>query len=53
MFNGRKGESLYLPDVEANHQPGPYATLVADARQRAAEYGRIWDLFASRSCARE
>jgi len=46
MFNGRKGESLYLPDVEAKPQPGPYATLVADARQREAEYGKIWDLFA-------
>jgi len=46
MFNGRKGESLYLPDVAANPQPGPYATLVANARERAAEYGKIWDLFA-------
>jgi uncharacterized peroxidase-related enzyme len=46
MFNGRKGESLYLPDVEANHQRGPYATLVADAKSRDAEYSKIWDLFA-------
>jgi len=38
--------SLYLPGVEANHQPGIYADLVASARSRNAEYSKIWDLFA-------
>ncbi len=46
MFNGRRGESLYLPAVEAAHQPGPYAALVAEARRNGAEYSKIWDLFA-------
>src|SRR5215467_12230510 len=46
MFNGRSGESLYLPTVEAHHQPGPYARLVAEAKSSGAEYSKIWDLFA-------
>jgi uncharacterized peroxidase-related enzyme len=37
---------LYLPDVEHDHQPGPYKSLIADARGRDAEYSKIWDLFA-------
>ncbi|HEY6509423.1 MAG TPA: peroxidase-related enzyme [Vicinamibacterales bacterium] len=41
-----EGSSLYLPGVEANHQPGIYADLVASARARNAEYSKIWDLFA-------
>ncbi len=41
-----KPSSLYLPGVEANHQPGIYADLVASARGRNAEYSKIWDLFA-------
>jgi uncharacterized peroxidase-related enzyme len=38
--------ALYLPDVEANHQPGAYADLIASARARGVEHSRIWDLFA-------
>jgi len=38
--------SLFLAEVERHHQPGPYATLVADARSSGVEYSRIWDLFA-------
>jgi uncharacterized peroxidase-related enzyme len=38
--------SLYLPDVEANHQPGIYHELISTARDRNAEYSKIWDLFA-------
>ena len=38
--------SLFLADVERRHQPGPYATLVADARSSGVEYSKIWDLFA-------
>jgi uncharacterized peroxidase-related enzyme len=38
--------SLYLPDVEANHQPGVYRDLIAAARDRDLEYSKIWDLFA-------
>jgi uncharacterized peroxidase-related enzyme len=46
MFNARNSGPLYLPDVEANHQAGPYQKLVADAKSRGAEYSKIWDLFA-------
>ena len=37
---------LYLPDVEARHQPGPYKSLIDDAKRRDVEYSKIWDLFA-------
>jgi len=40
---------LYLPEVEASHQPGPYRTLIEDAKSRDAEYSKIWDLFAFRN----
>jgi uncharacterized peroxidase-related enzyme len=42
----RSTSALYLPDVEANHQPGIYRDLIASARERNAEYSKIWDLFA-------
>jgi uncharacterized peroxidase-related enzyme len=38
--------SLYLPDVEARPQPGVYKALIDAATSRAAEYSKIWDLFA-------
>jgi uncharacterized peroxidase-related enzyme len=38
--------SLYLPDIEANHQPGVYRDLIAAARERELDYSKIWDLFA-------
>ena len=45
------GAPLYLPSVEsdANHEPGPYQKLIAEARGRDAEYSKIWDLFAFRN----
>jgi uncharacterized peroxidase-related enzyme len=46
MSSVRNAASLYLPGVEANHQPGPYQKLIADAKSRDAEYSKIWDLFA-------
>ena len=51
MSNVRSGAQLYLPAVEAeaNHEPGPYQKLIADARSRDAEYSKIWDLFAFRN----
>ena len=42
----RSPASLYLPDVEANPKPGIYRDLIAAARDRGVEYGRIWNLFA-------
>jgi uncharacterized peroxidase-related enzyme len=38
--------SLYLPDVESNHQPGVYRDLISSAREHHVEYSKIWDLFA-------
>jgi uncharacterized peroxidase-related enzyme len=38
--------SLYLPDVEARPQPGPYQALIDSAKGRGVEYSKIWDLFA-------
>jgi uncharacterized peroxidase-related enzyme len=51
MSSVRNGASLYLPAVEAeaNHEPGPYQQLIAEARSRDAEYSKIWDLFAFRN----
>jgi len=51
MSNVRSGAQLYLPavEIEANHEPGPYQKLIADARSREAEYSKIWDLFAFRN----
>jgi len=50
MSNVRSTQ-LYLPAVEAeaNHEPGPYQKLIAEARSRDAEYSKIWDLFAFRN----
>jgi uncharacterized peroxidase-related enzyme len=51
MSSVRSGAQLFLPAVEAeaNHEPGPYQKLIADARSRDAEYSKIWDLFAFRN----
>jgi uncharacterized peroxidase-related enzyme len=49
MFSVRSDSSLYLPAVESEHQPGPYQTLIAEAKRTGAEYSKIWDLFAFRN----
>ena len=49
MFSVRNDTRLYLPTVEASHQPGPYQKLIADAKSRNLEYSKIWDLFAFRN----
>jgi uncharacterized peroxidase-related enzyme len=41
-----RNAALYLPDVEVHHEPGPYKTLIDDAKAKDAEYSKIWDLFA-------
>jgi uncharacterized peroxidase-related enzyme len=38
--------STYLPGVEADPKPGVYRDLIQAARDRGAEYSKIWDLFA-------
>ena len=39
---------IYLPDVEANPQPSPYAGLIRVARDSGREHWQIWHLFAFR-----
>ena len=39
---------IYLPDVEANPQPSPYADLIRVARDSGREHWQIWHLFAFR-----
>ena len=42
----KKMEPIYLPDVEANPQPGPYADMIRVMRSSQNEYSQIWHLFA-------
>ncbi len=42
----QKMEPIYLPDVEANPQPGPYADMIRVMRSSQNEYSQIWHLFA-------
>ena len=37
---------MFLPDVEANPQPGPYRSLIERMKAEGAEYPQIWHLFA-------
>ncbi|MFN0100623.1 MAG: peroxidase [Bryobacteraceae bacterium] len=37
---------MFLPAVEANPQPGPYADAINGMRQNGTEYPQIWHLFA-------
>jgi len=37
---------MFLPDVEQNPQPGPYAALIEQMQKQGAEYPQIWHLFA-------
>ena len=39
-------EPMFLPEVECNPKPGPYADLIRGMRERGAEYPQIWHLFA-------
>jgi uncharacterized peroxidase-related enzyme len=41
-------DSLFLPDVENNPQPSPYADLINAAKTSGSEYWRIWNLLAFR-----
>jgi len=42
------GRHIFLGDVEANPQPGPYAAAIADAKKSGAEYWGIWNILAFR-----
>jgi uncharacterized peroxidase-related enzyme len=37
---------IFLRDVEANPQPGPYADAIAEAKKSGAEYWGIWNILA-------
>ncbi len=37
---------MFLPGVEQNPQPGPYADLIRAAQNSGAEYPQIWHMFA-------
>jgi alkylhydroperoxidase family enzyme len=39
-------EPIFLPDVERNPKPSPYADLLRAMQSRGAEYPQIWHLFA-------
>ena len=42
------GRHIFLGDVEANPQPGPYAAAIADAKKTGAKYWGIWNILAFR-----
>lgn len=37
---------MFLPEVENNPKPSPYADLIRAYQQRGAEYPQIWHMFA-------
>jgi len=42
---------MFLPDVENNPQPGPYADAIRLMQQANPEYPKIWHLFAFKPAA--
>jgi alkylhydroperoxidase family enzyme len=46
-------EPMFLPDVEANPQPSPWATAIAGMQREGREYPQIWHLFAFQPAATE
>ncbi len=42
---------MFLPGVEMNPEPGPYADAIATMQKAGAEYPQIWHLFAFKSAA--
>src|ERR1700683_2635844 len=43
-----KMKPMFLPEVEQNPQPGPYADMIRRAQESGGEYWKIWNLFAFR-----
>ena len=43
---GTKMEPMFLPGVETNPQPGPYADALRMMQAAGTEYSQIWHLFA-------
>jgi alkylhydroperoxidase family enzyme len=46
-------EPLFLPDVENNPEPGPYADMLRSIQATGGEYSQIWHLFAFKPGATE
>jgi uncharacterized peroxidase-related enzyme len=42
----KAGDNIFLAEVEANPQPGPYADAIAAARNAGTEYWGIWNILA-------
>jgi hypothetical protein len=42
---------MFLPGVEKNPEPGPYADLIRTMQASGAEYSQIWHLFAFKPTA--
>ena len=47
-MNAIEQTPTYLPEVEANPQPSPYADLIKVTKATGREYWQIWNLFAFR-----
>jgi hypothetical protein len=39
-------QPMFLPGVERNPQPGPYADIIRTMQANGAEYPQIWHMFA-------
>ena len=39
-------EPMFLPGVEGDPKPSPYADMIGQMRKAGAEYPQIWHLFA-------
>ncbi len=48
LSNQAIGGQIFLADIEANPQPGPYSDAIAAARESGAEYWGIWNILAFR-----
>jgi len=46
-----KMEPMFLPGVENNPEPSPYADLIKNMQASGAEYPQIWHMFAFRPAA--
>ena len=46
-------QPMFLPDVEANPQPSPFATSIQAMQKTGKEYPQIWHMFAFRPAATE
>jgi len=46
-------DPMFLPDVEANPQPSPYAKAIEAMQRLGRDYPQIWHLFAFKPSATE